>query len=151
MRRRELLAGVAGVAGAAVVGLPRAAAANPVTGLAAALTGASVDAVPMSLLQLTASVARVRRDFEAARYGAVSRALPGLIGSASAIRDTAASGQAAETSGVLAEVHLAASALLVKANDDQLAGAAADRAVRAAVACDDPLTLAEARRAVADR
>jgi hypothetical protein len=50
---------------------------------------------------------------------------------------------------LLAEAYLVAANFMVKLNDDPLAGIAADRALRAAQLGDDPLTIADSRRAVA--
>ena len=50
---------------------------------------------------------------------------------------------------LLADAYIIAANLIVKVNDDTLALALADRALRSAHAGDDPLTTADARRAVA--
>ena len=52
-------------------------------------------------------------------------------------------------STLLADAYITAASFMVKLNDDPLAWTTADRALQAAEAGDDPLTLAEARRAVA--
>ncbi|WP_245681725.1 XRE family transcriptional regulator [Actinomadura kijaniata] len=147
MRRRELLA-TAGLAGAVALGLPRRALAAPAD-LTDVLYGSPPDAAPVPLATLRNATGRARDHFEAARYDDLSRGLPALLAAAAATRDHADGPARERANALVADAYLAASALMVKINDDQLAWAAADRAVQAAAASDDPLTLADARRAVA--
>jgi transcriptional regulator with XRE-family HTH domain len=152
VRRRELLAGAAGLAGAAALGASRRdqprPPADPAQGLENLLYG-STAAAPASLSVLDTAVGRARHDFQAARYDRLTVSLPGLIATASATRDHAGGQQRATASALLADAYITATNLMVKLNDDPLAWTTADRALLAAQAGDDPLTLADARRAVA--
>ena len=155
MRRRELLASIAGLAGgtAALASLPQQP--GPATGLAeftAGLTGVLYESgppgEPVPLPRLQAAVTAARADFQAARYRKLAAALPATIQTAVATR-AAAAGDDPVAHALLAEAYLVASNLLVKVNDDQLAWATADRAVQAAEHSGDPLLLADARRSLA--
>jgi hypothetical protein len=98
---------------------------------------------------LRAAVTAKREEFQTARYDRLSAGLPGLIGAAIATRQDAGSRQQGTASSLLAEAYIIATNLMVKLNDDPLALTLADRALQSAEAGDDPLTLADARRAVA--
>jgi hypothetical protein len=148
VRRRELLAASAGLAGAAALGLPRSALAEEPLDLDQVLYEPT-RAAPIPLDRLERVTRGARDRFQAAHYDELTRALPALVATAVASRDHAPSGQTQRANTLLADAYLAASALLGKHNDDRLAWATADRAVQAAAAGDDPLTLADARRAVA--
>jgi len=153
VRRRELLAGFAGLAGAAPLGPPPAlrptAPAGFGAGLATLFYGPQPAATPVPLAELQAAVTAAQADFQAARYPKLAATLPATIAIAVATRDTAPADASSAASTVLAEAYLVASSLLVKVNDDQLAWATADRAVQAAERGDDPLMLADAYRRVA--
>ncbi|MCP2339148.1 helix-turn-helix domain-containing protein [Actinomadura rupiterrae] len=148
VRRRELLAASAGLAGAATLGLPRNALADQCFDLDRVLYEPARTA-PVSLDRLETAARRARDQFQAAHYDALTQALPALVATATATREHAPHGQTERANAILADVYLAANALLLKHNDDRLAGVTADRAVQAAAAGGDPLTLADARRAVA--
>lgn len=152
VRRRELLAGAAGLASAAALGRPSGGRAKsplrPPTGLADMLYG-STAAAPVTMAALRAAVAQARADFQTARYDRLATRLPGLIATATTTRDCADGDDRAVASSLLADAYIAAANLMVKVNDDPLALALADRALRAAETGDDPLTTADARRAVA--
>jgi hypothetical protein len=152
VRRRELLAGAARLAGTAALGLPtvgpaRIAASTPV-GLDNLLSGHGVGGhVPVATLRT--AVSATRADFQAARYSRVVASLPGLIGTAIATRQYAEGSQRATADSLLAQAYITATNFMVKLNDDPLALTLADRAPQAAETGDDPLTAADARRAVA--
>jgi hypothetical protein len=152
VRRRELLTGAAGLAGAAALGATvrgrTRPPADPAHGLEDLLYGTAT-AEPTSLGALDTAVMRVRRDFQAARYDRLTATLPALITTATATRDHADGRQRALASTLLAEAYITATNFMVKLNDDPLAWTTADRALQAAQAGDNPLTLADARRAVA--
>lgn len=154
VRRRDLLAGIAGLAGGtALARLPQQAsppigAAKFTAGLTGVLYGPGPPAEPVPLPRLRAAVTAARADFQAARYRKLAAALPATIQTAVATR-AAAAGDDPVAHALLAEAYLVASNLLVKVNDDQLAWATADRAVQAAEHSGDPLLLADARRSVA--
>ncbi len=152
VRRRELLAGAAALAGATALarGTAGRTGASPgsAAGLEDVLYGRTV-AAPVPLTELRASTAAARGDFRAARYDRLPSALPRLIAAAQATSDNANSGEQAEARTLLADVYILAADFTVKINDDPLAWITADRALQAAQAGNDALTLADARRAVA--
>ncbi len=152
VRRRELLAAAAGVASAAAFRLPPPGRAplpsSPVAVLEGVLYGPA-SAQPGELPAVRAAVAQARADFQLARYGRLAQQLPGLVASAMATHETADAGERATAATQLAEAYIVAANFMVKLNDDPLAMTLADRALLAAASGDDPLTLADARRAVA--
>jgi transcriptional regulator with XRE-family HTH domain len=148
MRRRELLAGTAALAGAVALGSVRRRTPGPTAGLEDVLYG-RVEATPVSLAGLRDSIASARDDFRAARYDRLPATLPQLIATARATSDSAGSSEQADASTLLAGAFILAADFAVKLNDDPLAWMTADRALQAAQAGNDPLILADARRAVA--
>ncbi len=152
VRRRELLANAAGLVGSAALARPvvgrSQAPLRPHASLADLLYAGGVgEPVPMGTLG--AAIAARRADFQMARYDRLAAGLPGLIATADATRQCAGAGQEAAASSLLAEAYIAAANFAVKLNDDPLALTLADRALQAASGGDDPLTTADARRAVA--
>lgn len=149
VRRRELLAGTAALAGIAALGSTRRGTPPaPVAGLEDVLYGRA-EAAPVPLAGLRASITAAREDFRAARYDRLPATLPGLIATARATNDSADSSEQSDASTLLADAFILAADFAVKLNDDPLAWMTADRALQAAQAGNDPLTLADARRAVA--
>jgi transcriptional regulator with XRE-family HTH domain len=152
VRRRELLARAAGLAGAAALGLPSAtrpqAPGDPGGHLDNLLYG-SASAEPVSLTTLRTITAQARAYFQTAHYERLAAVLPQMIATATATRDSATGGKQAAASALLADAYIVAANFVVKLNDDPVAWALADRALQAAQAGDDPLTTADARRAVA--
>jgi hypothetical protein len=98
---------------------------------------------------LRTAVTQARADFQTAHYDRLASTLPGLIATAVASRQAASHTDHATVSTLLANSYIAAANFMVKLNDDPLALALADRALQAAAAGDDPLTAADAQRAVA--
>jgi transcriptional regulator with XRE-family HTH domain len=151
VRRRDMIASTAALAGAAALGrAPEAAAAppNPAAGLEDVLYGRA-HAAPVPAVTLRAAIKAARGDFRDARYDRVPAALPKIIAAAQATSQDAGAGQRAEASGLLADAYLLAADFAVKINDDPLSWTTADRALQAAQASGDPLLLADACRAVA--
>jgi transcriptional regulator with XRE-family HTH domain len=152
VRRRELLASAAGLAGAAALGLPAAGwaqtLASPGGGLEEVLYG-NPGADPVPLAALREATVQARACFQAASYDRLTAVLPRLIGVAAATRDSADGDERATASALLADAYIAAASFAVKLNDDAFAWALADRALQAARAGNDPLTVADGRRAVA--
>jgi transcriptional regulator with XRE-family HTH domain len=148
MRRRELLAGTAALAGAAALGSARRSTPGPVVDLEDVLYSRA-EAMPVPLAGLRDSIASARADFRAARYDHLPATLPRLIATARATSDSADSSEQADASTLLAGAFILAADFAVKLNDDPLAWMTADRALQAAQAGNDPLPLADARRAVA--
>jgi transcriptional regulator with XRE-family HTH domain len=147
MRRRTLLAGLTGLAGTAVLGMP--AGGDPLGVLETALLDPPVSVgIPVALPQLRRDVATARSVFQQGRYAEVATALPGLL---SAATTTLAASDSTEdiavANGQLAEIYMLASELMVKLGNDHLAWTTADRALQAAYGSGDVLTQATACRA----
>lgn len=128
MRRRELLAALAGATTSAALG-PSAAAHGP-------------DPTPATV---TAAVDASRRDFGACRYDALARALPARIALAQAL---GADGHPEHAATAVAELYATTTRLCIKLGEDGLATVTADRALTAALSGADALTVAEAHRMV---
>ena len=151
VRRRELFAHAAGLAGAAALGLPLTSRAhtNTATGGLEQLLYGNIEAQPVPLSALRTATTAARADFQTARYDRLPASLPRLIATAAASRDNATGTARTAASTQLADAYIVAANFMIKLNDDPLAWALADRALQAAQAGDDPLTLADSRRAVA--
>jgi transcriptional regulator with XRE-family HTH domain len=151
VRRRELLAGAAGLASAGALGLPSPSRnrAGPRASVEEALYSSRAATTPVPVKDLRMAVAAARADFQTARYDRLARSLPGLIATATATRRAAGTGEQAVAATLLAEACITSANFMVKLNDDPLALALADRALQAATVGGDPLTAADARRAVA--
>jgi transcriptional regulator with XRE-family HTH domain len=150
VRRREMLAGAAGLASAALLA-PASAHANP-----AERQSSSFDdllygqpASPVSLTALRTAIAVKREDFQTARYDRLATGLPALIGMAAATRQCTSGDAQSAASSLLADAYIIAANFMVKLHDDPLALTLADRALQSAQAGADPLTTADASRAVA--
>jgi transcriptional regulator with XRE-family HTH domain len=152
VRRRELLASAAGLTGAVALGLPAAGWARTPASLGASLEEVlygSLAAGPVPLAALRGATAWARGCFQAASYDRLAAALPQLIGVAAATRDSANGDERSTASTLLADAYITATNFAVKLNDDAFAWALADRALQAARAGNDPLTIADGRRSVA--
>jgi transcriptional regulator with XRE-family HTH domain len=152
VRRRELLARAAGLASAAALGWSAAGPDRTATATGGGLEDLlyrDATAGPVPLAALRAATATARADFQTARYDRLTAGLRHLIATAAATRDYADGGARATASTLLADAYIVAANFMVKLNDDPLAWTVADRALQAAQAGDDPLTLADSRRAVA--
>lgn len=152
MRRRTLLlAGLTSLAGAATLGHSghSIAAANTFRALETSLLDPlATGGVPVGVPRLRQQVVAARSVFQLGRYTDVVGRLPGLLSTATATRAEAATGeQLAEVTGLLAELYVLASELMVKLGNDRLAWTTADRAVQVADSAHDVLTQAGARRA----
>jgi hypothetical protein len=150
VRRRELLTGVAGLAGGAALARPavsRAQGASSPAGLEDSLFGSGTGE-PVPPATLRAAINAAREDFQTARYDRLALRLPALIRTAVATNQAADRDQTG-TSSLLADAYITAANFMVKLNDDPLALSLADRALQAAQAGNDPLTMADAHRAVA--
>lgn len=152
VRRRELLARAAGFAGAAALGLPAGGLSHPPSDRGGPLDDVlyrRADAQPAPLEVLRGATRDAWGFFQTARYGRLTAVLPRLIATAVATRDNADGDDRATASALLADAYIVAANLVIKVNDDPFAWTLADRALQAAQAGDDPLTIADARRAVA--
>ncbi|MCU1645406.1 MAG: binding protein with helix-turn-helix domain [Nocardia sp.] len=150
MRRRTLLTGLTGLAGAATLGtsaLPSAIG-NPLTGLEHVLLVPPSTGNPVGLPRLGHDLAAVRSSFDLGRYADVAADLPNLLCNALATVAAADSGDdIGATNAVLAQIYVLASTVTVKFAHNQLAWTTADRAMQAAHISGDTLTQAAAHRA----
>jgi hypothetical protein len=152
VQRRELLARATGLAGAAALGLSTAGRPRTLTdarGSLEKLLYGNTGAEPVPLATLRATATHARACFQAARYDRLMAALPRLIATATATRDSMVGDKRATASTLLADAYIVAANFVIKLNDDPFAWTLADRALQAAEAGDDPLTIADGRRAVA--
>ena len=101
------------------------------------------------LTALRGTTIQARAFFQTARYDQLTGVLPRLIATAAATRDNAAGDERADASALLADAYIVAANFMIKLNDDPFAWALADRALQAAQAGNDSLTIADGRRAVA--
>lgn len=149
MRRRELLASAATIAGVLTGPVP-AAADGVAVGLDSLLFDrAASTTLPASLTSVKAATAAARADFQAVRYRQLAARLPRLIQTATATLDAAPVDGRAPVNAVLAEAYTLATRLAIKLHEQGLAWAMADRTVTAAVASADPATVARAHRTAA--
>lgn len=151
VRRRELLATLAGATTSAVFGPSDAAHASArpsLSGLEDLLLyrqhTQALGSDPTAS-NVAAAVDASRQDFSACRYDALSRALPARIALAQAL---GANGRPDRAATAVAELYNMATRLCIKLGEDGLAAVTADRALTAALGGADALTVAEAHRMV---
>ncbi|MGW2563405.1 helix-turn-helix domain-containing protein [Streptomyces sp. NPDC001514] len=149
VRRRKLLATLAGATTSAVLGPTTAT--HPtrpsLSGLEDLLlhrqrTVAGPEPTPATV---TAAVDASRRDFSACRYDALARALPTRIALAHAL---GSNGHPEQAATAIADLYTTTTRLCIKLGEDGLAAVTADRALTAALGGADALTVAEAHRMV---
>nr|WSZ99456.1 helix-turn-helix domain-containing protein [Streptomyces sp. NBC_00857] len=151
VRRRNLLAGIAGTATGTVLGGTSAAHA----GARPALTGledlllhrGGTPAGEPTRTTVTAAVDASRRDFGTCRYDTLARALPSRIALAQSFGREHPDRQGQSATAV-AELYSIATRLCIKLGEDGLAAVTADRALTAALSGAGALTVAEAHRMV---
>ncbi|MEU3568432.1 helix-turn-helix transcriptional regulator [Kitasatospora sp. NPDC036755] len=149
MLRRQLL--VAGMAAAGTSMLPSTSAAAARPDASARIVGALYEpaaSVPVSLHQLGQELSAARARFTAARYEDLGAALPSLLGTAQATRETLSGRAREQAHACVARAWVLATELAVKAHAD-VAWPAADRALAAAEASGDPVVRGEAARVLA--
>ncbi|MGH3825867.1 MAG: helix-turn-helix domain-containing protein [Pseudonocardiaceae bacterium] len=110
------------------------------------LLGADTVAGPVAVSALREAFTAARRDFSACRYMPLAGRLPALIAAAEA---TATHHPDPAAHQVLAESYNLATRTLIKLEASGLEWLCADRALHAARAAEDPLTLVESQRLVA--
>ncbi|RDI35363.1 helix-turn-helix transcriptional regulator [Lentzea flaviverrucosa] len=125
--RRELLAGVLGVAGYALLGKPEAQAGTE----------------PMTVAQLRILVDRAQSDYLACRYQELSRCLPGLIRTAQITCDAIDADQRLQAEALLATTYRHATWLALRLGEDGLACGLSEQAMAAARKSGDLLVEAE--------
>jgi len=152
--RRELLAAVASLTSAAVIGTPArervaSTAADPRIDNLQAVLIAQDRALPAPVPSLERSVAAAQASFDTCRYHLLSQRLPALIARLEA--STVPAGTLAPHEHLLrltADAYCLASQLCVKLGEDAMAWVTADRALSVARRSGDPVTLAAASRRV---
>lgn len=150
VRRRNLLAGLAGATTSTIFGAsPAAATGRPsLSGLEDLLLyrgdhgGPGVEPTPHAV---AAAVTASRRDFGACRYDTLACALPSRIALAQAL---GGEGQSEQSAAAVAELYNTATRLCIKLGEDGLAAVTADRALTASLTGADALTIAESHRMV---
>jgi len=153
VRRRNFLAGAAGL-GAAITSTGTMAAAadsSTVTDPAAVLEAALFQpptAEPMPLDRLSLALTAARSDFREARYASLGEELPTLIAAAEATRDSLSGTRRDRASMIVARAYVLASELTVKSHSEA-AWVTADRALRAARESGQPASVGEAARVLA--
>ncbi|MFE2970138.1 helix-turn-helix domain-containing protein [Streptomyces sp. NPDC059340] len=153
VRRRNFLAGAAGLGATLASTATTAAAAdsNTATDPAAALESAlfqPITAEPMPLDRLSLALTAARSDFREARYTSLGEELPAVIAAAEATRDSLSGTRREHASTIVARAYVLASELTVKAHSDT-AWVTADRALRAARESGQPAPVGEAARVLA--
>jgi transcriptional regulator with XRE-family HTH domain len=148
VRRRDMLTGTAALAGTAALSSISTARPRTTVTLQDVLYG-KTEAAPVRLPELRRSITATRSNFQAARYDKVTSALPVLLAVAQATRYAASTADHGDACTLLADASLLAADFAVKINDDPLSWMTAGRALEAALTGNDPLAVADARRAVA--
>jgi transcriptional regulator with XRE-family HTH domain len=151
VRRRELLAGLVGVTGTAVLG---AAARPAVLGAVPAVQqlqdllagGLNPALSPVGVPVLYGRLAAARATFYACRYHELARILPGVIATTQASLDEASGERHDQIAALFADAYCLASDLCSRLHDDALAWVTAERARSAAQASGDAASIAEAAR-----
>ncbi|MFI1465445.1 hypothetical protein [Nocardia carnea] len=150
MRRRTLLAGLAGTVTALGVTPPPSTAAqisDPLCALERALLAPPAPGIPVDLRQLGRQIAAAQSLFGRGHYTELAAGLPRLLSNATATRTAGTStDDVAEAGALVARAYVLASRLSVKLSYDQLAWTTADRAMQAADGSHDPLTRVSAHR-----
>ncbi|RSM35867.1 XRE family transcriptional regulator [Amycolatopsis balhimycina DSM 5908] len=149
MRRRQVLAGLAGFTIAGVLPGTARAASSEESLEALLLTKSQLPATPVPLMTLHHALGQAQHAFERCEYSELTSALPRLIAAAHASRDSAAGQLRERMSAALARAYLLGSELATKRHRDTVARVAADRSHAAAEASGDPLTIAASSRAIA--
>ncbi|MBB0244893.1 helix-turn-helix domain-containing protein [Streptomyces alkaliphilus] len=151
VRRRELLAALAGAGTGTVLGASSATGAPSqpnLSGLEDPLLHRGPGQVPATdpgPATVAAAVDASRDEFGACRYTALARALPSRIALATTLDGNAHPERAATA---VADLYTIATRLCIKLGEDGLAAVTADRALTAALGGADALTVAEAHRMV---
>ena len=148
VRRRDLLAGLVGVTGAALAGVGARPPDADITALAQALTADGPDRAlpPAGAADLRGRLASAHAMFHACRYHELAGAMPAVIAAAQASLAEAAGQQHEQTAALLAGAYSLASDLCSRLHDDALAWVTAERARTAAQISGDPASIAEAAR-----
>ncbi|GAA2589622.1 hypothetical protein GCM10010435_80290 [Winogradskya consettensis] len=149
MKRRTLLAGMAGstVAGIAMGG--PAAATPGAAGLEALLFSEDLAVAPLTRGAARASLTGAGRTYSASRYAELTRTLPGLLAGLRAALQQSGDEQRETFAAMLSHAYALASSLSTKHGEDGLAWVLADRSLTAARESGKDATVAAATRTVA--
>lgn len=151
VRRRELLAGLVGVTGTAIIGVSTRPTSTPTAPIAQHLQtflasdpGGAVQ--PVGVQVLRDRLAAMRATFHACRYHDLAVTLPDVIATAHASLYETTGQQHDHIAALLADAYSLASDLCTRLHDDALAWVTAERAQSAARASGDVASIAEAAR-----
>jgi len=147
MRRRQLLAGLVGVTGTALLGPAARAQASLQQRMGSVLPAAPtrVDK-PVSVAVLRERLAAARATYQACRYHDLAATLPDVIAAAQASIADATGERHEHTAAVLADAYSLASDLCSRLHDDTLGWVTAERARSAAQLSGNTASIAEAAR-----
>lgn len=148
MRRRTVLTGLVGLAGA--LDAPRAAGAvaDPVGALrASVLDPFPATGRPVGLDVLRRALTAAHALFDRAEHLELAAGMPTLLATATATKDASGGAGATQAVDLLSRAHVLASELGIKLNEAQVAWTSAERARREAAEALDPLVAARAHRA----
>jgi hypothetical protein len=153
VRRRTFL-GLTGatMVGAMLDGTPESSTAIDADPLAPVLAGHLGDLIPVQtapdIESLTAAANNARRQYQACRYSELTKNLPDLLARLDTACLTLDSEERLRAYALSADAHHVAAGLLLKLDDQGLAGLAADRSMRAAIASEDPLAIGASARII---
>ena len=152
--RRRTFVGLTGatMVSAILDGIPQPSPPADAEALASVLTGHSVEAAEPEaapdIAALTAAADNARRQYQACRYSGLIPRLPGLLSRLDTACQRLDGDDQLRAFTLSADVHHVAAGLLLKLDDRGLASVAADRSMRAALASQDPVTIAASARII---
>lgn len=152
--RRRTFVGLTGatMVSAILDGIPRPSPPAETEALASALTGHAADTAEAEtapdIRALAAAAGSARRQYQDCRYSGLIPRLPGLLGRLDAACQSLDGDDRLRAFALSADVHHVAAGLLLKLDDRGLAAVAADRSMRAALASQDPVTIAASARII---
>ncbi|MFV2086721.1 hypothetical protein [Micromonospora sp. LOL_021] len=146
IRRRAVLGGLAGLAGAAFSTGPGAAGhatARP-PGLTTELSGLLIGSAPSSgppvrPVELRATLAAASADLQACRYARLATRLPQLVAGAAAVAANTDDDQRCAGAALATRAYHLIAQVLIKLHEDGMSWSIIDRAGQTAQACGDPL------------
>mgnify|MGYP000109069808 CR=1 FL=1 len=134
IRRRAVLSGLAGLAGAAI---PTGPGADPST------------TPPVGPVELRATLAAASADLQACRYARLATRLPQLVTGAATVTANAVDDQRCAATALATRAYHLTAQVLIKLHEDGMSWSIMDRAGQTARACGDPLLQAEHARITA--
>ncbi|WJK36233.1 helix-turn-helix transcriptional regulator [Solwaraspora sp. WMMA2065] len=156
IRRRAVLSGLAGLAGAAIPTGPGSAGhatARPpqlAAGLSGLLLGAEPSTTPpVGPVELRTTLAAASADLQACRYARLATRLPQLVTGAATVTANAADDRRCAATALATRAYHLTAQVLIKLHEDGMSWSIMDRAGQTARACGDPLLQAEHARITA--